>query len=83
MITNANGNHKEMMAKLRAETEAIQASTKAMRDKMMEANMKDDREETTACQDAMEANLKKMESNMGEKEAIVKWEEISNEEVTP
>jgi hypothetical protein len=29
----------------------------------MEANMNDDQKETTACQDAMEASLKKMEPN--------------------
>jgi hypothetical protein len=43
--------------------------------------MKNDRKETTACQDAMEANLDKMEPNSGEKEAIVEQQEIPNEEV--
>jgi hypothetical protein len=32
-------------------------------------DMRNDRKETTACQDAMEANLEKMEPNPGEKEA--------------
>jgi hypothetical protein len=44
---------------------------KAMRDKRMEAKMKDDREETMACHDAMETSLKKMEPNSGEKKAVV------------
>jgi hypothetical protein len=34
-----------------------------------------------ACQDAMEANLVKMEPNPGEKEAAVEWQETPNEEV--
>jgi hypothetical protein len=42
-----------------------------MRDKRMEANTNDDREETTACRDAMEANPEKMEPIPEEKEAIV------------
>jgi hypothetical protein len=29
----------------------------------------------------MEENLKKMEPNPGKKEAVVEWQEISNEEV--
>jgi hypothetical protein len=45
------------------------------------ADMKNDRKETTACHDAVEVNLEKMEPNPGEKEAVVKWQEIPNEEV--
>jgi hypothetical protein len=52
-----------------------------MLEKRMEANMKDNREETTACQDAMEASIKKMEPNSGEKEVVVERQEISYEEV--
>jgi hypothetical protein len=44
------------------------------------ANMKDDRKETTACHDEMAASIKKMESNSGEKEAVVERQENSNEE---
>jgi hypothetical protein len=40
------------------ETEAIQAETKVMRDRRMEANMNAWREETMACQGKMEAHLK-------------------------
>jgi hypothetical protein len=56
------------LEKIDAVTEAIRAKTKAMRDKRMEANMDDGRKERTSSQDAMEANLKKMEPNPGEKE---------------
>jgi DNA-binding IclR family transcriptional regulator len=54
----------------RAATEAIQARTEAMREGRMKANInaciadiKNDRKEMTACQDAMEANLETMEPN--------------------
>jgi hypothetical protein len=43
--------------------------------------MKDDQEETTACQYAMETSLKNMEPNSGEKEAVVEQQKIPNEEV--
>jgi hypothetical protein len=45
------------------------------------ANMKNDRKETTACQNAMGANLEKMELKPGEKEAVVERQEIPKEEV--
>jgi hypothetical protein len=35
----------------------------------------------TACQDAMEANLEKIEPNPGENEALVERQEIPNDEV--
>jgi hypothetical protein len=38
-------------------------------------------QEKTPCQDAMEANLKKMEPNPGEKEAVLERQVIANEEV--
>jgi hypothetical protein len=44
--------------------------------------MKDDREETTAYQYAMDTSLNKMEPNLGEKEAVVEGQKIPNEEVT-
>jgi hypothetical protein len=43
--------------------------------------MKDDRKETTACQDAMEASLRNMEPNSGEKETAVEQHEFPNDEV--
>jgi hypothetical protein len=46
-----------------AETKAILAATKARREKRMGANTNDDRKESTACQDVMEANREKMETN--------------------
>jgi hypothetical protein len=45
------------------------------------ADMKNDLNETTAYQDAMEANLVKMEPNPGEKEAAVEQHETPNEDV--
>jgi hypothetical protein len=71
----------EIIAKLHAETKAIQARTKAMRDKRIEANMKDDRKATTACQDAMEASLRNIEPNTEEKETVLARHEIPKEEV--
>jgi hypothetical protein len=44
------------------------------------ANMKDDREETTAYQYAKETSIKKMEPNSGEKEAVEERQKIPNEE---
>jgi hypothetical protein len=46
----------------------------------MEANTNDDRKESMACQDAMEANPEKMEPNREEKEAIVEQQEVSKED---
>jgi hypothetical protein len=76
-----------MREKIRAETAASQARMKAMREERMKANMdacmadiKNDRKETTACQDAMEANLEKMEPNPGGNEAAVeRWETLNEE----
>jgi hypothetical protein len=47
----------------------------------MEANMNDNQKESTACQDAMEANPEKMEPNPEEKEAIVEWQEVPKEDI--
>jgi hypothetical protein len=46
------------------------------------ADMKEDRKERTACQEAMEANPEKMEPNPGEQEATVEQQEVPIEEVT-
>jgi hypothetical protein len=45
------------------------------------ADMKNDRKETTAFQDTVEANLEKIEPNSGEQEAMVERQEIPNEDV--
>jgi hypothetical protein len=49
-----------------AETKAILAETKARREKRMEANTNDDRKESTACQDVMEARLEYEEPASGD-----------------
>jgi hypothetical protein len=49
-----------------AETKAILAETKARREKRMEANTNDDRNESTACQDVMEACLEYKEPASGD-----------------
>jgi hypothetical protein len=80
---NGHANLAKMKAdreKIQAETATIRAETKAMRDKRMETRW-DDRKESTACQDAMEGTIKKMEPHSEEKEAIVERQEISNEMV--
>jgi uncharacterized coiled-coil protein SlyX len=41
IIAEMNASHKEMMAKIDAETKAIRLERKAMRDKRMEANRED------------------------------------------
>jgi hypothetical protein len=45
------------------------------------ADIKNDRKETTACQDAMEDSLEIMEPNPGGNEAVVERRETLNEEV--
>jgi hypothetical protein len=64
----------------RAETEVIRTRTKAMQDERMKANI-DACQETTACQDAMEANIVEMEPTPGEKEAAVERQETPNEDI--
>jgi hypothetical protein len=46
----------------------------------MEASTNDDRKESTACPDAMEANPEKMEPNSEEKEVAVEWQEVPKED---
>jgi hypothetical protein len=80
-------NVQEMMKATQKDTKSGQAEVRsivrAIEEKMDAwiANMKDDREETTAYQYAMQTSLKKMETSLGEKEAVVERQEISNEEV--
>jgi hypothetical protein len=65
-----NANHKEMMAKIEAETEAIRTETKAMRDKRMEAN-RDYREKMTSCHEETETD-----SDPGMMQSIEEYQEI-------
>jgi hypothetical protein len=46
----------------------------------MEANMNDDRNESTACQDTMEANTEKLEPNPEEDEAVLERKRVHNQE---
>jgi hypothetical protein len=63
-----------------AETKAILAATKARREKRMEANTNDDRNESTACKDVMEASTEKMEHNLEENEDVVERQRVHDEE---
>jgi transketolase len=88
VLAEMKADSKAWQEEIQAETEAIQARMKAMREERMKANMdacmadiKNDRQETTACQDAMEANLEKVEPNPGEMEASAERQETPNEEV--
>jgi hypothetical protein len=65
---------------IRTETEAIRARTTAMQDERIKANIYAC-QETSACQDAMEASLMEMKPNSGEKEAAVERQETPNEDV--
>jgi hypothetical protein len=58
-----------------AETKAILEKTEVRRGKRMEANMNDDRNKLTACQDTMEANPE-------EDEAVLERQRVHNEETT-
>jgi hypothetical protein len=75
-----NANTKAMQEK----QDAGQAEIIAAIEKKMDAlitNIKDDREETTACHDEMEARINKTEPNSGEEETAVNRNEIPNEVV--
>jgi hypothetical protein len=56
--------NKAWLEKIEAETKAIRAETKAMRDKRMNANIKIDREETTACHAEMDTEKIEPDSGM-------------------
>jgi hypothetical protein len=64
----AKANHKEMMAKIDAETKAIQEKAKAMRDKRMEANRKRDREDLKAMMDDMDSRVDAIQAKAGGKQ---------------
>jgi hypothetical protein len=95
LLARMDANSKTMNARMDAKTKATLVTLemtneikKAMQDKRMKANIdaciadiKNDRKETMDCQDAMEANLEKMEPNPGEKEAGVERQETPNEDV--
>jgi hypothetical protein len=79
-----NATHERMVAFTKSMREDIKSGQEEIRcivDAWM-TDVNDDRKETTACQDAMEGSLKKIESHSGEKEAIVERQKISNEEVS-
>jgi aspartyl-tRNA synthetase len=68
---------------IRASQEHMQEIFRTNQEKMDAwiAYRKNDRKESTACHDEMEASIKKIKPNSGEKEAVVELQEISNEEV--
>jgi hypothetical protein len=83
MIARMDANTKATLATLEMADEIKEvnrARTKVMEDKRMKATV-DAWQETTACQDAMEANLVEMEPNPGGKEAAGERQETPNEEV--
>jgi hypothetical protein len=49
MKAKADAHRERLLAKIESFLEKMDAETEAMRDKRMEANMNDDRKETTAC----------------------------------
>jgi uncharacterized protein (DUF885 family) len=78
-----DANTKSMQEDIKSGQAEMRSATGAIEEKMDAwiANMKDDREETTACQYAIETSLKNMEPNSGEKEAVVERQKIPNEDV--
>jgi hypothetical protein len=73
MNANMKSNHERLGAKIDAKTKAMQKMFGTNQEKMDTwiANRKNDRKETTACHNEMEANIKKMEPNSGENVAVV------------
>jgi hypothetical protein len=68
---------------VRVGQEHMQGMFRANQDKMdaWSAKRKNDRKETMAYHNEMQASIKKMEPNSGENEAVVERQEISKEEV--
>jgi hypothetical protein len=64
----------------KAETKAIIEATKARREKRMEANTNDDRNESTACKDVMEVSTEKMEPNLEENEEVVERQRVHDDD---
>jgi hypothetical protein len=73
----------ELQDMMKANREDLKSSQVEMRsiDNAWMTDIKDARKKTTASGEEMEASIKKMEPNLGEKETAVKWKEIPNEEV--
>jgi hypothetical protein len=73
----------QIMEMLKTMQEKADADRKAFKEKMgaLIANIKIDREETTAYHDEMEARINKTEPNSGEEETSVNRNEIPNEVV--
>jgi hypothetical protein len=69
--------------KIRAGQEHMQEMFRTNQQKMDTwiANRNNDRKERMACHDEMEASIKKMEPNSGEKEAVAERQKIPNKEV--
>jgi hypothetical protein len=63
-----------------AETKVILAAMKARREKRMEAHTNDNRNESTGCQNVMEANQEKMEPITEENEAILERQRVHKED---
>jgi hypothetical protein len=61
---------------------ADQAEEKAYREKFMTIFRTNREDVVAACQETTEVCPEKMEPNSGEKEAVVEWQEIPNEEAT-
>jgi hypothetical protein len=88
MMAKRKANREEVAARLEAihdKTDANQMRlvSKTKHQKKMDAwivDMKDDRKERMGCQEVVEASPEKMESNSGEKEAILEQQEIPNKE---
>jgi hypothetical protein len=70
----------EMLTEIKAKTKAILEETKARRDKRLEANTNDDRNESTACQDVLEDSPEKMGPNLEENEAVVERQRVHDKE---
>jgi hypothetical protein len=78
-----NANTKTMREDIKSDQAEMRSTIDAFKEKMDAwiANRKTDRKETTACHVEMEASIKKMESNSGEKEAVLERQKIPNEKV--
>jgi hypothetical protein len=76
-----DANAKSMRQEIKCGQAEIRSTVRGFQQKMdaCVTDMKNAQKETTACHDEMEASLKKMEPNPGEKETAVEQQEFSNE----
>jgi hypothetical protein len=76
-------NTKSMREEIKSGEAEMKSTVNAFQEKMNAAiaNRNNDRKETTACHDEMEASINKIEPNSGEKEAVAERQEIPNKEV--